>query len=206
MRFILTSFTLVCMLIISNIVFGNVKINNHYNKNDIKRLIIANAKLTKYVSPSLGLAVAEAESSFNPNAVSPKGAIGIMQIMPLTAKKKYGIEKYKLYDPEINIKVGLHFLDSLIKRYKGRVDIALSHYNGGSAVGVWPKVKIIPFTYSYVVKVLKKSAKFKKYNKNIIRTVNSQNVAFDPYKELNNNLASVDQWLKIFDDYKKIYN
>ena len=206
MRFILTFFNLVCMLMISNIAFGNIIKNNHYKKNDIKRLIIVNAKLTKYVSPSLGLALAETESSFNPNAISSKGAIGVMQIMPLTAKKKYGIEKYKLYDPEINIKVGLHFLDSLIKRYKGRVDIALSHYNGGSAVGVWPNVKIIPVTYSYVVKVLKKSSKFKKYNKDYIRFVNPQNVVFDPYKELNNNLASVDEWLKIFDDYKKNYN
>mgnify|MGYP003686049017 CR=1 FL=1 len=101
---------------------------------------------------------------------------------------------------------GAHFLDSLIKRYKGRVDIALSHYNGGSAVGVWPKVKIIPVTYSYVVKVLKKSSKFKKYNQDVIINVKPQNIVFDPYKELNNNLDSVDQWLKIFDDYKKFYN
>jgi len=206
MRFIVTFFNFFCIIMISNVAFGNVKINNYYSKGDIKRLIIANAKLTKYVSPSLGLALAETESSFNPNAVSSKGAIGIMQIMPLTAKKKYGIEKFRLYNPEINIKIGLHFLDSLIKRYKGRVDIALSHYNGGSAVGVWPKVKIIPVTYSYVVKVLKKSSKFKKYNQDVIINVKPQKIVFDPYKELNNNLDSVDQWLKIFDDYKKIYN
>ena len=206
MRFTLTFINLIFMLMISSVVSGSVKIHKNYNKDDIKKLIIVNAKLTKYVSPSLGLALAATESNFNPNALSSKGAIGIMQIMPLTAKKKYGIEKYKLYDPEINIKVGLHFLDSLIKRYKGRVDIALSHYNGGSAVGVWPKVKIIPVTYSYVVKVLKKSSKFKKYNKNTIKILKSQNIAFDPYKELNNNLSSVDEWLKIFDDYKKNYN
>lgn len=206
MRFTLTFINLIFMLMISSVVSGSVKIHKNYNKDDIKKLIIVNAKLTKYVSPSLGLALAATESNFNPNALSSKGAIGIMQIMPLTAKKKYGIEKYKLYDPEINIKVGLHFLDSLIKRYKGRVDIALSHYNGGSAVGVWPKVKIIPVTYSYVVKVLKKSSKFKKYNKNTIKILKSQNIAFDPYKELNNNLTSVDEWLKIFDDYKKNYN
>ena len=206
MRFTLTFINLIFMLMISSVVSGSVKIHKNYNKDDIKKLIIVNAKLTKYVSPSLGLALAATESNFNPNALSSKGAIGIMQIMPLTAKKKYGIEKYKLYDPQINIKVGLHFLDSLIKRYKGRVDIALSHYNGGSAVGVWPKVKIIPVTYSYVVKVLKKSSKFKKYNKNTIKILKSQNIAFDPYKELNNNLTSVDEWLKIFDDYKKNYN
>ena len=206
MRFTLTFINLIFMLMISSVVSGSVKIHKNYNKDDIKKLIIVNAKLTKYVSPSLGLALAATESNFNPNALSSKGAIGIMQIMPLTAKKKYGIEKYKLYDPEINIKVGLHFLDSLIKRYKGRVDIALSHYNGGSAVGVWPKVKIIPVTYSYVVKVLKKSSKFKKYNKNTIKILKSQNIAFDPYKELNNNLTSVDEWIKIFYDYKKNYN
>ena len=80
-----------------------------------------------------------------------------MQIMPLTALMEFGIEKSKLFDPKINIKIGVKFLDNLIKKYKGNISIALSHYNGGSAVGKWPNLKIIPATYPYIVKVLKKS-------------------------------------------------
>ena len=153
LRYFILKLTL--LIIFSNQSFANISFQKEYTKTNIKNLIIENSKLTKYVSPSLGLAVAKIESNFNHEAISSKGAIGVMQIMPLTAKKIYGIERHKLFNPVINIKIGLHFLDSLIKRYKGRVDIALSHYNGGSAVGKWPNLKIIPATHSYVLKVLK---------------------------------------------------
>ena len=192
--------------IFSNNVFGNIVSKYHYTKIEIKNIIVQNAKLTKYVSPSLGLAVAKVESNYNYKAVSPKGAIGVMQIMPLTAEKVYGIDKYKLYNPLININVGLHFLDSLIKKYKGRVDIALSHYNGGSAVGVWPNVRIIPATKSYVLKVLKKSSELKEFNQNFLWEAKSKKDFFDPYAELNKNFTSIDNWLKILDDYRKFYH
>ena len=129
------------------------------NQSKIKAMVVREARALG-VPASLALAVAHAESSFNSAAVSRKGARGVMQIMPLTAKKIYGIERYKLFNPIVNIKLGLHFLDHLIQKYRGRVDIALSHYNGGSAVGKWPNVKIIPATYPYVIKVLKNSNKF----------------------------------------------
>jgi len=192
--------------IFTNNVFGNVLSKDHYTKIDIKNIIVQNAKLTKYVSPSLGLAVAKVESNYNYKAVSPKGAIGVMQIMPLTAEKVYGIDKYKLYNPIINIKVGLHFLDSLIKKYKGRVDIALSHYNGGSAVGVWPNVRIIPATNSYVLKVLKKSSELKEFSQTFFWEAKSKKSFFDPYAELNKNFTSIDNWLKILDDYRNFYH
>ena len=205
MKFCYFILKLTLLIIFSNQSFANISFQKEYTKNDIKNIIIENSKHTKYVSSSLGLAVAKIESNFNYKAISSKGAIGVMQIMPLTAKKIYGIDRHKLFNPVINIKIGLHFLDSLIKRYKGRVDIALSHYNGGSAVGKWPNLKIIPATHSYVLKVLKTSAKLKNRKKHILVKLEQKNF-YDPYAELKNNFESIDKWLDIVEDYKKRYN
>ena len=106
------------------------------------------------VSVPLALAVARAESNFNPKAESHKGARGVMQVMPATSRGEYAIHPDLLWDPRVNIRLGLHFLGRLIKRYRGRVDLALSYYNGGSAVGEWPKARVIPVTAPYVRKVL----------------------------------------------------
>ena len=193
-------------ILFANNGFSKVLLSDDFSKKDIKNLIIKNSKFTKYLSPSLGLAGAKMASSSNHKAISPKGAIGVMQIMPLTAKKIYSIERHKLFNPVVNIKVGLHFLDHLIQKYRGRVDIALSHYNGGSAVGIWPNVKIIPATHSYVIKVLKHSSELKRYNQKFVYEVKSNKNAFDPYAELNKNFNSIDNWLKILDDYRNFYH
>ena len=105
------------------------------------------------VSPSLALAVAHAESNFDAAAESHKGARGVMQIMPATARGEYGLDPDLLWDPRINVRVGLHFLKRLLRRYRGRVDLALSYYNGGSAVGRLPNARVIPATAKYVAKV-----------------------------------------------------
>jgi soluble lytic murein transglycosylase-like protein len=76
-----------------------------------------------------------------------------MQVMPDTALGDYGIQPDRLWEPRINIRLGLHFLKRLIHRYRGRVDLALSYYNGGAAVGNWPRARIIPATYPYLRKV-----------------------------------------------------
>ena len=102
---------------------------------------------------ALALAVADAESNFDVNAESHKGARGIMQIMPATAVGEYGIPPDYLWDPRINIRLGLHFLKRLVNLYEGRTDLALSYYNGGSAVGNLPNANVMPSTYSYVRKV-----------------------------------------------------
>ena len=80
------------MILFANNGFSKILLSDNFTKKDIKNIIIKNSKLTKYVSPSLGLAVAKMESNYNHKAVSSKGAIGVMQIMPLTAKKLYGID------------------------------------------------------------------------------------------------------------------
>lgn len=127
----------------------------------IKRLVAQEAR--RYGLPvSLALAVAHVESNFNPRALSHAGARGVMQIMPATGRGEYGVDPDSLWDPQLNVRIGLHFLRRLIARYKGRVDLALSYYNGGSAVGDWPNARVIPATRGYVKKVRKLEAKYRR--------------------------------------------
>lgn len=123
-------------------------------RNAVKSLIRIEA-LRIGVPVSLALAVAHTESFFNPRAVSSAGARGVMQIMPATSTGEYGIHPNLLWVPRINIRIGLHFLKRLLKRYRGRAELALSYYNGGSAVGDLPNARIIPATARYVKKVLR---------------------------------------------------
>ena len=119
----------------------------------IRRLVMREAD-NLGVPKDLALAVAHAESGFDPNALSHKGARGVMQIMPATARGEYGVDPDALWDPRVNVRLGLHFLGRLIRRYRGRVDLALSYYNGGSRVGRWPNARVIPATRPYVRRVL----------------------------------------------------
>ena len=126
--------------------------NRPVDRHEVKQLVIQEAERLR-LPVSLALAVAHVESNFNPTARSSKGARGVMQIMPLTAQGEYGIAPRLLWHPRLNIRLGLHFLKRLIRRYDGRVDLALSHYNGGSAVGTPPNARVIPATARYVAKV-----------------------------------------------------
>jgi soluble lytic murein transglycosylase-like protein len=123
-----------------------------HSPSNIKTLVVEEAARMR-VPVSLALAVAHAESNFNPRAESRSGARGVMQIMPATARGEYGIEPRLLWNPRVNVRLGLHFLKRLIHRYRGRVDLALSHYNGGSAVGSYPEARVIPATRAYVRRV-----------------------------------------------------
>ena len=93
---------------------------------------------------ALALAVGKVESDFRPHLVSHKGARGVMQIMPATAMDEYAIPAKMLWNPRINVRLGLHFLKRLLVRYRGRVDLALSYYNGGSRVGDHPTTSSPP--------------------------------------------------------------
>ncbi len=77
---------------------------------------------------SLLKAVAKAESDFNPNVVSSAGAVGIMQLMPATAKE-LGVQN--IYDVKENIMGGAKELSSLLKRYHGDLTLTLAGYNAG---------------------------------------------------------------------------
>ena len=127
---------------------------HHMTEDRLKQMIVQEAAKTTNVTPSVALAVAKIESGFQPHVVSSAGAIGVMQIMPRTGRDLFGLSRAELFDPAINIRAGVTFLDQLINRYGGRVDLALSHYNGGSRVTAGPQPKIIPVTRNYVIKVL----------------------------------------------------
>jgi hypothetical protein len=82
-------------------------------------------------------AVIHTESRFNPSAVSPKGAVGLMQVMPATAQR-YGVSNdqrgtvsAKLTDPKTNIQTGARYLRDLIKMFPGQLELAVAAYNAG---------------------------------------------------------------------------
>lgn len=79
-------------------------------------------------------AVIAQESSGIPHAVSSAGAIGLMQIMPETAKEiaeELGLKAYDLTDPATNVRFGAHYLEKLIKAFGGDVELALTAYHSG---------------------------------------------------------------------------
>lgn len=121
----------------------------------VRRIVVQEALRSERVPPSLALAVAEAESGFDAAAESPAGARGVMQIMPATGRGEFGVEPDALWQPRLNVQLGIAFLDRLIARYGERWDLALSHYNGGSRVGAGAAARVIPATRGYVDKVLR---------------------------------------------------
>jgi hypothetical protein len=91
--------------------------------------LIQSAAAQYGLSPSLLAAVMQAESSGNATAVSPAGAMGLMQLMPQTAAQ-YGVTSATIFDPATNIDAGAHYLSDLVNQF-GNVNTALAAYNWG---------------------------------------------------------------------------
>ena len=125
------------------------------SQEDIERYanIIKTASRAYGVEASLVHAVISAESSYNQYAVSRTGAMGLMQLMPETARR-YGVQN--MMDPTENIHGGVRYLRDLLAMFKGRVDLAIAAYNAGENAVIRHGHKIPPYaeTRHYVPKVL----------------------------------------------------
>jgi soluble lytic murein transglycosylase-like protein len=117
--------------------------------------VIVAAKDTQ-LDPALIHAVITAESNYNPNAVSDKGAVGLMQLMPGTARR-YGVKDKEIKLPEKNIMAGSQYLADLIRMFDGDLKLALAGYNAGENVVVRYGRKVPPYaeTQAYVPRVLR---------------------------------------------------
>ena len=123
-----------------------VKKKNRYDK------LISKMAAQKGVDPHLVCAVVEVESNYDAEAVSHKGAKGLMQLMPDTASD-LGVED--VFHPEQNLAAGMSHLKALIEKYRGDLELALAAYNAGeAAVKRYGGVPPYQETRNYVRKVL----------------------------------------------------
>lgn len=129
------------------------KPNPKFNSDDFDD-IIEDASARYGVSFSLIKAIIRAESGFNPNAVSHKGAKGLMQIMPSNFK---ALDLDDPFDPVKNIMAGVRYLARLLDRFQGKVPLALAAYNAGPNKVEAHNLEIppIPETKEYVKRVMK---------------------------------------------------
>jgi soluble lytic murein transglycosylase-like protein len=103
------------------------------------------------IDPALVRAVIETESGWNAAAVSRKGAVGLMQLVPSTAQR-FGVKD--LFSPKQNVDAGVRYLKSLLERYNGNLELALAAYNAGE--GAVDRARGVPAyreTRNYVQRV-----------------------------------------------------
>jgi soluble lytic murein transglycosylase-like protein len=106
------------------------------------------------LSAQLIHSVIQVESNYDPYAVSPKGALGLMQLIPSTARR-FGVSD--VFDPADNIQGGARYLKYLLELYKGDKALALAAYNAGEgAVSRYGGVPPFPETWNYVTRVRKR--------------------------------------------------
>lgn len=103
------------------------------------------------LDPALVKAVVAAESAFDPRAVSDKGAVGLMQVLPETGER-YGVHgdarrstTQKLYDPATNLRIGTRYLRDLLARVENDVSLALAAYNAGEGAVATHDNRVPPY-------------------------------------------------------------
>ena len=108
-------------------------------------------------------AMIAAESGFDPHAVSRKGAVGLMQLMPETARR-YGVRN--LYDPAENIQGGAKYLRDLMRKFNNDLSLTLAAYNAGEDAIIQYGNRIPPYreTLQYVPRVL---TLYRQYQRNV---------------------------------------
>lgn len=118
--------------------------------------IINSAAVRHQVDPKLAMAVAVAESGLEPQAVSSAGAVGVMQLMPETARS-LGVRN--INDPRDNIDGGVRYLKEMLTTFNGDITKAVAAYNAGpEAVKQYGGIPPYPETRAYVSKVLSLSS------------------------------------------------
>ena len=115
--------------------------------------IVERAARAHGVDEALVHAVIFAESSYDPRAISPAGASGLMQLMPATAQH-YGVRD--LFDPAQNVSGGVRLLRDLLRQFDGNMELALAAYNAGAGavIRAGNRVPPLPETAAYVPKVI----------------------------------------------------
>ncbi len=163
-------YSLLAVLVLLALVLGFVRFLCFFYPVSYKSSVIQHSR-TYGVDEHLVYAVIRAESKFNPDAVSDKGAVGLMQIMEPTGEwvaEKIELENPDLKNPDTNIEIGTFYLSYLLDLYRGDTVCALAAYNAGqSTVNGWLSDKKIskngktlgsipyPETRQYVEKVMK---------------------------------------------------
>lgn len=126
------------------------------------RHLLREASDTHGIDYALLKALIATESGFNARAVSPKGAVGLMQLIPPTAAR-YGVKsdktsaaEQKLTDPRTNIRAGSRYLSYLIKLFPGQIELAIAAYNAGEGAvqRAGNKIPNYPETKNYVKTVM----------------------------------------------------
>ena len=169
--------TLECNNKMPTVVFNRASLTKYKIKKPASGVNISNGFITEYdrdiilisekhkVDPYLVKAVIKAESNFNPDAVSPKNAQGIMQLIPATASD-YGVDDP--FDAKENMEGGVQYLKDLLDYFDGDLKLSLAAYNAGKGSVIKHGFTIPPYpeTTDYIAKVLEyyKHLKAKNYS------------------------------------------
>jgi len=135
--------------------FSSSKLPSLHKKYDKYKSLVEEIAALTQVEPALLHAMIETESNYNPKAISPKGAVGLMQLMPATAKR-FGVTDRT--DATANIYGGARYLRYLLQLFNGNLKLALAGYNAGENAVKRYGNKIPPYreTKNYVKKVMRR--------------------------------------------------